>query len=455
MGKRSLRRLKWPSEEALEFTRTLHLRQSLEEARAGEASVRKSEEVFGEALGPAEAVNRIVDDVRSEGDAALVRYTKLLDGVDITPERFRVGEEEVARALSRTPEEVMRALETARDNIVRYEEELCRRHTGVKVPTAGGGHVEARFVPFGAAGIYVPGGTAPYPSSVLMNALPAVVAGVGRTAVFTPPEPAAGILAACALAGVKEVYRIGGAQAVAAMAYGTESVRGVDIVAGPGNIFVSLAKKRVFGDVAVDLIAGPSEILVIADETAEAGYVAADMLSQAEHDPVSSAVLVTTHAPLADAVCLELDAQIGKLARAHTAAAALRDFGAVMLVPDIATACEAANAVAPEHLEIMTADPESVVPMITKAGAVFVGAWSPEPVGDYTAGPSHTLPTGGRARFSSGLSSLVFLRKMSIIACTEEDIRGDMGAAARTLARAEGLGAHEESIARRTRQVSE
>jgi histidinol dehydrogenase len=444
-----LRKLKWPSTEAREFISALHRRQSVDEAQAGEKARKLSEKVFGEQLTPAQSVNRILRDVRREGDAALIKYTRLLDGVELSTDTFKVTEDELEEALKNAPEELVEALTVARENIMRYETELVERCGEIRMPLGGGGFVGAKFVPFKSAGIYVPGGTAAYPSSVLMNALPAIVAGVKRVALFTPPEPSPNVLAACALAGVKEVYRIGGVQAIAAMAYGTESIQPVDIVAGPGNIFVSLAKKQIYGDVAVDMIAGPSEILVIADETANAGDVAADMLSQAEHDPVSSAVVVTTSEAVAIAVAKELATQLAMLKRSETAAAAVKLFGAAIVVADTDEACEVANLIAPEHLEIMTKDPEALLPLITQAGAVFLGKWSPEPIGDYVAGPSHTLPTGGRARFSSGLSALTFLRKMSIISCTEEDLRSGMADAATHLALAEGLDAHARSIERR------
>jgi len=399
--------IKWPSDEAERFVSALHRRQSAEETRTGEEAQKRTEKVFGEALAPAEAVRRIISDVRRDGDAAIERYTRHFDGMELAASDFRIVETELEDALRTAPKELVDALTLARNNITRYEIELIERcGEEMRLPLDGGGFVGARFVPFASAGIYVPGGSAAYPSSVLMNALPAIVAGVKRVAVFTPPEVPQSVLAACALAGVREVYRIGGVQAIAAMAYGTESIRPVDIAAGPGNIFVSLAKKQVYGDVAVDMIAGPSEVLIIADDGADAADAAADMLAQAEHDAAASALLVTASASLADAVAAEIAEQLAALPRKDIAAAALASFGAALIVDGIDAACEAANAVAPEHLEIMTAEPEALLPLITRAGAVFLGRWTPEAVGDYVAGPSHTLPTGGRARFSSGLSAL-------------------------------------------------
>jgi histidinol dehydrogenase len=311
-----------------------------------------------------------------------------------------------------------------------------------------------RWTPMQSAGLYVPGGTAAYPSSVLMNALPARIAGVERLAMVVPTprgEINPLVLAAAAIAGVDEIYRIGGAQAVGALAYGTETIAAVDKIVGPGNAYVAAAKRQVFGTVGIDMVAGPSEILVLADAANDPVWIAADLLSQAEHDTSAQAILIADDADFADAVIEAIDGQLKTLARAETAAASWRDFGAVILVGDLADAVPLVDRIAPEHLEIATQDPDALAARVRNAGAIFLGRYAPEALGDYIAGPNHVLPTARSARFSSGLGVLDFLKRTSIIGCDAEAL-AKIGPAAVSLATAEGLDAHGLSISVRLNQ---
>lgn len=438
-----LRRLRYPSKEASEFIDLLRARRDLDTVEPSPETLRKSEEVFGKALSPLEVVRRVLQDVKSEGDEALQRYCKAFDGISLSSDQFRVKKSILKNAFNNLDKSLRSSLLKARENIETCQKALLPPDVGLE--PSPGIVLETRFVPLRRAGIYVPGGTASYPSSVLMNVVPAMVAGVKDVAVFTPPEPKDALLAACYMAGVDEVYRIGGAQAVAAMAYGTETIGAVDFIAGPGNLFVSLAKREVFGHVGIDMFAGPSEVMVIADAGQNPVWIAADMLAQAEHDPLASAVLATPHENLADGVEGAIDNLLARHSRGDIARKSLERFGAVVITDDLMQAAHLANDLAPEHLEIVTESPRTLLPAISSSGAVFIGATTPEPVGDYIAGPSHTLPTGGTARFSSGLSALTFMRRMSVVQYAE-DAMEDAGKDIITLAESEGLPYHAESI---------
>jgi histidinol dehydrogenase len=400
----------------------------------------------------AAAVAAIVAAVAREGDAALLRYTAEFDQVELTRDRLRVGPEEFAQARGEASAEVVAALRQARERITLYHRHQVRPDWSLT--PEGGGRVGQQITPLDRVGIYVPGGTAAYPSSVLMNAVPAKVAGVKSIALATPPGRDGRVnpyvLVAAEEAGVSEVYRVGGAQAIAALAYGTATIPRVDKITGPGNIFVTLAKKLVYGQVGLDMLAGPSEVAVVADGTADPRLVAADLLSQAEHDPRSAAVLFTPEPGLVEAVEVELTAQLAELPRAATAARSLAGQGAAVLTPDLGSAVALADAFAPEHLELLVAEPERWLAEIRHAGTVFLGAFSPEPVGDYLAGTNHILPTGGTARFTSGLSVDDFVRKTSFVALTPEAL-AHLAPAIETLAGVEGLEAHARAVRLRSK----
>lgn len=406
--------------------------------------------MFGRRMTAAQVVEQIVQDIRTEGDAKLFHYTKLIDGVELNENNIRVAEEEFAEAEAAVSQDIRAALSRAVDNVMAFHKEQLPKTWLTE--RAYGAMLGQKVTPVDSVGIYVPGGTAAYPSSVIMNACPAKVAGVPRVVMAVPPgrdgRVNANVLVAARLTGVTEIYKMGGAQAVAAMAFGTASVPGVAKITGPGNIFVTLAKKAVVGHVDIDMLAGPSEILIIADAGADPAYLAADMLSQAEHDPLASAILVTDSEEVARAAAEELELQLENLPRRETAAASLANCGSIILADDMDTVIEMANLSAPEHLELMTAAPFELLPRIRNAGAVFLGAYSPEPLGDYYAGPNHVLPTGGTARFYSVLNVETFMKKTSIIAYTEPALR----AAAQdiiALAEAEGLQAHAEAVRKR------
>jgi histidinol dehydrogenase len=399
--------------------------------------------------GAERAAAEIIRRVRAEGDAAVIDLTRRFDRVELSPETMRVGADEITAASARCDPEQRAALEQARDRIEAYhrrqlpEDADWRDEAGVRLGW--------RWRPIDAVGLYVPGGTAAYPSSVLMNAIPAKVAGVRRL-VMTVPTPDGAlnplVLAAAQLAGVDEIYRIGGAQAIAALAYGTRTIRPVEKIVGPGNAYVAAAKRQVFGQVGIDVIAGPSEILVLAEGGCDPDWIAADLLSQAEHDAQAQAILVTDSAELADRVAASVERLLSKLPRAEIARASWDRHGALILVPDLEEAAAVVDAVAPEHLELALADPEPLLARIRHAGAIFLGHFAPEAVGDYVAGPSHVLPTSGGARFASGLGVLDFLKRSSIIGLDRRAL-GRIGPAARTLAEAEGLDAHALSVALR------
>ncbi|RKP49794.1 histidinol dehydrogenase [Cohnella endophytica] len=395
------------------------------------------------------AVKEIVEAVRLEGDAALLRYTAAFDKTELTPDRLRVTAEEIQGAYSHVEPDFLDALRQAAANIKAFHEKQ-KRGTWVDVQPDGT-MLGMVLRPLKRVGLYVPGGKAAYPSSVLMNVIPAKVAGVPEIVMVTPPSTGGKegidpyILVAAAEAGVTEMYRVGGAQAVAALAYGTASIPAVDKICGPGNIYVALAKRAVYGAVDIDSIAGPSEIVVLADDSADPRYIAADMLSQAEHDEMASAVLVTPSQALADAVAAELERQVATLPRVEIARSSLEQHGAIIVVDSLDEGLDVVNKLAPEHLEVMTEDPLELLGRIETAGAIFLGPYSSEPVGDYFAGPNHILPTNGTARFSSPLNVDDFLKKSSLIRYSKNALFRDAAGIA-TLARHEGLEAHARAV---------
>ncbi|KMZ44067.1 MULTISPECIES: histidinol dehydrogenase [Bacillales] len=397
-----------------------------------------------------EAVKAILTSVRQQGDEALRYYTERFDRVLL--QNFRVSEGEFAEASELVSSQVKAALEEAAENIRAYHERQVRQSW---FTTKESGTLLGQLIrPLQRVGLYVPGGTAAYPSSVLMNAIPAKIAGVPEVVMTTPPgadgkiNPA--ILVAAQIAGVSEIYKVGGAQAIAALTYGTEQIKSVDKIVGPGNIFVALAKREVFGLVSIDMVAGPSEIAVIADETANPCYVAADLLSQAEHDPMSAAILVTTSQALAEQVSQEVERQLADLPRKSIAEAAIRDYGAILLVADLEEGFAVINRIAPEHLEVMIAEPFEHLGKVENAGAIFLGPYSSEPVGDYFAGTNHVIPTNGTARFSSPLSVDDFIKKSSVVSYSKRDLR-ENGDKIVALAEQEGLSGHGRAILARLR----
>ncbi|MDQ1911368.1 histidinol dehydrogenase [Paenibacillus sp. GD4] len=394
-----------------------------------------------------ERVKQIIEDVRVNGDTALRRLALELDKVKV--EGLRVSEEEIQAAYQHVDASFLEAIREAAVNIRRFHEKQKRSSWMDLQPD---GSILGQVIrPLRRVGLYVPGGKAAYPSSVLMNAIPAQVAGVPEIVMVTPPSTAGveginpHILVAAAEAGVREIYRVGGAQAVAALAYGTESIAAADKIVGPGNIYVALAKRYVFGAVDIDSIAGPSEIVVLADESADAAYVAADLLSQAEHDEMASAILVTPSPELAEAVRTEVDRQLAALPRRDIAAQSIRDYGAILRVASLDEGVSVVNQLAPEHLEVIVREPFQYLGKIENAGAVFLGPYSSEPVGDYFAGPNHVLPTNGTARFSSPLNVDDFMKKSSVIYYSKEALLRD-GEKIIALARHEGLEAHARAI---------
>jgi histidinol dehydrogenase len=392
----------------------------------------------------------IVAAVRAEGDAALFAYTQRFDRFPLGPDTIRIHAAEMAEAFAATPAHQRGALELAAARIRAFHE--AQRPADLDWTDDAGVRLGLRWTALDSVGVYVPGGTAAYPSSVLMNVMPAKVAGVQRIAMAVPtPDNKLNplVLAAAHVAGVDEAYRIGGAQAVAALAYGTNSVPAVDKIVGPGNAYVAAAKRIVFGRVGIDTIAGPSEVLVVAEPgQAPAEWLAADLLAQAEHDTAAQSILISTDAGLLDEVEAAVTATLATLPRAEIAAASWRDHGALILVPDLAAALPLVNAIAPEHLQLVLADADAFAAGVRHAGAIFLGAATPEAVGDYVGGPNHVLPTDRSARFSSGLGLYDFLKRTTLLGCTPDSLRR-IGPAAVTLAEAEGLGAHALSVALR------
>ncbi|BAU26609.1 histidinol dehydrogenase [Aneurinibacillus soli] len=391
------------------------------------------------------AVLDILAQVKQNGDQAVLDYTARFDG--ITLDRMRVSEAEFAEAEQNISPEVREAIEAAAINIRDYHSRQMRQSW---MTTKESGTMLGQLIrPLQRVGLYVPGGTAAYPSSVLMNAIPAQVAGVEEIAMVTPPgkdgKVNPGVLVAAQTLGVTEIYKVGGAQAIAALTYGTETIKPVDKIVGPGNIYVALAKREVFGLVDIDMVAGPSEIVVLADNTANPGYVAADLLSQAEHDAMASSVLVTPSRTLAKAVQQEVEKQLAVLPRREIAEKSIRDHGAICIVDSLEQGIDVVNRLAPEHLEVVVEDAMEYVGKLKNAGAIFLGAYSSEPVGDYFAGPNHVLPTNGTARFSSPLNVDDFLKKTSLISYSRQDLLAN-GQKIVALARQEGLEAHARAI---------
>ncbi|MBT2643506.1 histidinol dehydrogenase [Bacillus sp. ISL-41] len=391
------------------------------------------------------AAQNIIAEVRASGDLALRTFTEKFDAVALGD--FLVTDEEISDAYKTVSSQLVDIITEAADNIRNYHEKQLR--PSWMTTEENGTMLGQKVTPLDSVGVYVPGGTAAYPSSVLMNVIPAKTAGVQRIVMVSPPgrdgKLPAGVLVAADIAGVKEIYKVGGAQAIAALAYGTETIKPVDKITGPGNIYVALAKREVFGDVAIDMIAGPSEIGILADETARANEIAADLLSQAEHDPRACAVLVTTSLTLAEDVQNEVYKQLSQLPRREIATQAIENFGAIYVAADMEEAVSAINQLAPEHLEIVTDNPMELLGKIKHAGAIFLGRYSSEPVGDYFAGPNHVLPTNGTARFSSPLSVEDFQKKSSIILYSKKAM-DDNGAKIAQFARLEGLEAHARAV---------
>jgi histidinol dehydrogenase len=399
-----------------------------------------------------EAVRRIVADVAARGDTALFELTARFDRIDLAKAGLRVSTAEISGAEKSCEAEALAALKLARDRIEAYH--LRQLPKEERFTDALGVEMGAKWTAVEAVGLYVPGGTAAYPSSVLMNAVPAKVAGVPRLAMVVPaPEGKINplVLAAAKLAGVDEIYRVGGAQAVAALAYGTETIAPVVMIVGPGNAYVAAAKRLVFGKVGIDMIAGPSEVLILADKTGNADWIAADLLAQAEHDASAQPILITDDVALVAQVEKAIASQLKTLPRAEVAGAAWSNFGAILVVPSLAGAIDLVDQLAPEHLEIISADAEQLVRRIRNAGAIFIGAHTPEAIGDYIAGSNHVLPTARSARFSSGLGVLDFMKRTSLLKCGPEQLRA-LGPAAIALGRAEGLEAHARSVAMRLNQ---
>mgnify|MGYP004464216849 FL=1 len=396
----------------------------------------------------AETVQGIVDDVRDNGDTALFSYTKKFDKADITAENVRVTKEEIECAYTQVSDELLDVIRKAKKNIWEYHEKQKQYSWFDSKPN--GTLLGQKVTALASVGVYVPGGKAVYPSSVLMNVMPAKVAGVEKIVMTTPcnaqGEVYATTLVAANEAGVDEIYKAGGAQAIAALAYGTESIPKVDKIVGPGNIFVALAKRAVYGHVSIDSIAGPSEVMVLADETANARYVAADLLSQAEHDEMASAILVTTSSELAEKVSVQVDKFIDELSRKEIMRKSIDNYGYILLADNMADAIDAVNDIASEHLEIVTANPFDVMTRVKNAGAIFIGEYSSEPLGDYFAGPNHVLPTNGTAKFFSPLSVDDFIKKSSIIYYSREALEA-VHTDIETFAKAEQLTAHANSIA--------
>ncbi|MFV3128856.1 histidinol dehydrogenase [Niveispirillum sp. KHB5.9] len=393
------------------------------------------------------AVTAILNDVKARGDAAVLEYTKRWDRLDLTAAGIAFTQDEIDDAVAQCDAATLDALKLAADRIEAFHRKQSIESSFYTDPA--GVRLGARWTPVGAVGLYVPGGTASYPSSVLMNAIPAKVAGVPRIAMVVPtPDGVINplVLAAAKLAGVTEIYRIGGAQAVGALAFGTATIKPVDKITGPGNAFVAAAKRQVFGTVGIDMIAGPSEILVVADGQNDPAWIAADLLSQAEHDTSAQSILITDDAAFADAVSAAVDTHLANLPRAEIAGTSWRDHGAIILVDDLNQAVPLVDRLAPEHLELAVADPDALAAKVRNAGAIFLGRHTPEAIGDYVAGPNHVLPTARSARFSSGLNVLDFMKRTTLVGCTPESL-ARIGPAAVALANSEGLGAHALSVA--------
>ena len=408
-----------------------------------------NKKIFGKDLSAADVVKRIVDEVRGNGDAAITYYAKKFDGVELTADKFLVTDAEFSAAESEVDEKVVASLKRAAENIKSYHMEQLPKSW---ITYRGEGSVLGQsLIPLERVGVYIPGGTAAYPSSVLMNVIPAKVAGVGEIIMCVPAKGGKinpYVLTAAKIAGADKIFKIGGAQAIAAMAFGTATIPRVSKITGPGNIFVTLAKKEVYGHCDIDMLAGPSEILIIADESANPVYAAADMLSQAEHDVLACSIVITTDEKLAEKIAAQVKTQLEKLPRKDIAAASIEHNGLIIVAGNIDEAIEFANLSAPEHLELLVKNPIELLPKIKNAGAIFAGENSPEPLGDYFAGPNHVLPTGGTARFYSVLNVETFFKRSSLISYTRRDLL-NVADDIINLANAEGLNAHANAIALR------
>lgn len=426
------------------------LRQKLSPAGniVSEAGRRRTVEVFGEPLTPQQVVERICGDVKSRGLAAVLDYSRKLDKAELTAETVRVSAAEMAAAHAAADPQFLATVRRIRDNILQFQRAILHRDVEVKRP---GEILRQRYLPLARVGICVPGGAAAYPSTVLMTAVPAQAAGVSEIAAIAPPTKFGAnnpvVLATCHEIGVREVYRVGGAQGVAALAYGVEGIAKVDKIVGPGNLFVALAKRHVYGEVDIDSIAGPSEVVVIADGSTRPDFTAADLLAQAEHAPGAS-ILVTWSGETLDATAKELERQVAELSRCEETIQSLRDFGCLILVRDEEEACRITDEIAPEHLHIAIDGADRLLPKIRNAGATFLGNYSPVALGDYAAGPSHVLPTGGTARWASGLSANHFLRSSSVIQYSAEAL-GTIADDVMRMADVEGLTAHRASVEKR------
>ena len=446
MSKLKLRRLRHSDPDAAGQLLELRRRLSLNADVVSPRSRALTERVFGAALTPAQVVDRICSDVRVRGVDAVLHYSEQLDNKKLTADQLRVGVDELKAAHAAADPEFLDTVRRVRNRIISYQMGLV--HNDARMMVAGKYEVGMRFRPMRRVGICVPGGAAAYPSTLLMTVGPARAAGVKEIVVVMPPTPNGAynpdLLATCHELGVTEVYRMGGAQAVAAMAYGLADLTPVDMIVGPGNMFVTLAKKYVWGTVAIDCLAGPSEVVVLADESAHADFVAADLIAQAEHDPASS-ILITWHEPLLDQVEAALERQLATLPRGDLARHSLLEFGVLAVAETVEQAISWSNQIGPEHLHVSTHEPEALLPLLDNAGAVFLGHYTPVALGDYAAGPSHVLPTGGTSRFTSGLSAVDFLRRSSVLHFTREGL-ADLAGDVRVLAAKEGLTAHSASV---------
>ena len=411
-----------------------------------EAGRQRTIAVFGEPLTPQQVVERICSEVQDGGLEVVLKYNELLDGARLTPDTLRVSEQELEAAHQTADPEFLATIGRIRDNIMEFQSAILHKQVSLERPT--GVKLTQRYTPMKRAGLCIPGGAAAYPSTVLMTAVPAMAAGVEDIAMMAPPTDFGSnnpdLLATCYEIGIKEVYRMGGAHGVAALAYGLENLQGVDIIVGPGNLFVALAKKLVYGQVAIDSIAGPSEVVVIADETTRADYTAADLLAQAEHAPGAS-ILVTWSEDVLEQTAAELERQVATLSREDLTRQSLEDFGALILVKDQDEAVEITNLICPEHLHIAIDNPYELQERLTTAGATFMGNYTPVALGDYVAGPSHTLPTAGTARWASGLSSNDFLRSSSVLEFSRDGML-DVAVDVQRMADKEGLTAHRASV---------
>jgi histidinol dehydrogenase len=449
----NIRRIRHDAPDAAEQLVALRQQLSLQADVVSPRGRKLTEKVFGEALAPGQVVERVCADVRTQGLKAVLHYTEQFDQVRLKSDQVRVSDQELVAAHKAADPAFLTTLRRVRQNILSFQLGLV--HTDAILTASNRHELRLRYRPMRRVGICVPGGAAAYPSTLLMTICPAQAAGVPEIAIVMPPTKNGAynpdLLATCQELGVTEVYRVGGAQAVAALAFGVEAIPAVDMIVGPGNIFVTLAKKYVFGQVAIDCLAGPSEVVVLADETACPEYVAADLLAQAEHDP-ASCLLITWHETLLDQVQKALERQIPALPRGELAHASLENFGALVLARDANQALDWTNQIGPEHLHIQTKDAARLAAKIDNAGAIFVGPYTPVALGDYAAGPSHVLPTGGTARFTSGLSANDFLRRSSVLSFTQEGLAA-MADDVCLLAGKEGLTAHAASVEIRQKNV--